>query len=389
MKKTLVLLLLVVIHSPSSVKAFSVHRMSGQPNIPGIDQEVQDLLATLSPKKTKDESGITLADPSLEAQEKVPKRILEIANHSREARARVIYWLVRVLEDPTALTESALIATRWVTAVRLLGKLAATEAIDLLIDNLDQTGQIALRISISFRPVVGALINIGKPAVPKLVVALSHNKPSIRREAASTLAAIGGAEAIKAIEQAALTETDEDVLGTFKAILPKKDPEKNIEVVRKASFEGCADGQVLAAAFQAIPGDNMPAAGQMACARAPVEITRMVVKADGSYFLHFRNLDNKRRVVGVSYLITALDGRGKAESESHFAGGLLAEPAEPQTEIVEKPETPNGRIKLEAGKTYLVQFSSILFAPWSEWQFKAACSSTRGLMGITCKEAKY
>jgi hypothetical protein len=189
LRKILPLLLLVIVLLPSSIKAGSGQRKFSKTNIQAIDREVQDLLAELSTKKVQNESGETSIGPSLELQHQVPKRILEIAKQSPKARARVIYWLIGVLDDPAASGECPL-AEKWITAVGLLGVLGAREAIGVLIDNLDRTGQNGLTMSINFRPVVGALINIGKPAVPKLIAALSHDNPSIRAEAAGTLAEI-------------------------------------------------------------------------------------------------------------------------------------------------------------------------------------------------------
>ena len=294
---------------------------------------------------------------------------------------------MRVLEDPTAKKEM-LLATRWITAVRLLGALKATEAIDSLIENLDETGQTAIVVSISFRPVTSALINIGNPALPKLIEALSHQKPSIRREAASAIAGIGGNKAIKALERAATTETDQDVLTTINAVLPNKSP-ANIEVTREASPGACSGGQVVAATFHlAGGGDNYPTLQRTACAHAPVEMTRMIVKADGSYSVILRNLDNNRQVVGVSYLVTAIDSKGNVDGEPHFVSSLLPKPAEPGAEIIEDSERSPRRISLEKATTYLVQFVSVLFAPFSEWQFRADCSSTGDLTQIRCKQAK-
>src|SRR5262249_55174762 len=160
-----------------------------QSEVQAIDQEVTTLLALVSTKVITTESTISVESPGPEVQDDVSRKIFEIAARSTTARARVIYWLIQTVEDQAA-RRDGFIATKWVTAVRFLGTLKAIEAIDTLIDNLDQTGQNGI-VSENFRPVVGAIAKIGQPAVPKLIKALSEAKPSIRSEAADALGAIG------------------------------------------------------------------------------------------------------------------------------------------------------------------------------------------------------
>jgi hypothetical protein len=117
----------------------------------------------------------------------------------------------------------------------------------------------------------------------------------------------------------------------------------------------------------------------------------MVVRTDGSYFVHFNNLDRKRSVVGVAYFVTALDSQGKVETDSHFVADLLTKATEPETGMVADPAKPLGRIRIspDKAKTYLVQFRSIRWSDGSEWHLDVDCSSTDALTGVTCKEVKY
>jgi hypothetical protein len=279
-----------------------------------------------------------------------------------------------------------LIATKWVAAVRLLGELRATEAIDALVENLDQSGQNAVTLSINFRPVRGAVIKIGEPAIPRLISALSNPKPSIRYEAAWALNEIGGSEAMKALKSAAASESDEYVQRAFKSIFAQ--PPAPPEVTREASAAACNRGQIVAASFYVSGPDSVPVMLQTACARAPVEITRMKVKADGSFYIYFRNLDASRKVVGVAYLVTTLDERGKVEGDMEFIAGLLEKPTEPGAEMNESHFRAMGSPKSIASKASLVRFSSIRFDDGSEWQLKADCTLSGKMASIRCRETK-
>ena len=138
--------------------------------------------------------------PAVSTQRDVRTRLVEIANESAESRSQVVETLVRLLEDPGSKEESDP-AYRWTAAVRVLGELKATEAINVLVQNLNETGESAL--SRGYRPVVGALRKIGKPAVPRLIEALSSDQATIRSEATSALALLGQ-PAFDEIEEALL-----------------------------------------------------------------------------------------------------------------------------------------------------------------------------------------
>src|SRR5262249_59721967 len=104
--------------------AATSHALSDQSEIQAIDQEVTTVLASLSTKVVTSESSINIESPVSEVQDDVSRKLSEIATRSAAARARVIYWLIQTVEDQAARKEG-LIATKWVTAVRLLGTLKA------------------------------------------------------------------------------------------------------------------------------------------------------------------------------------------------------------------------------------------------------------------------
>lgn len=158
--------------------------------------------------------------PTVEAQQQVPVQLLEIADRSAESRARVIERLLDVVEDPTAQDEEP-IAQAWMTAVEVLGKLKATEAIDALVEHLDRTGQSPLAASTDIRPTNSALANIGEPALPKLIQALSHPNPAIRMEAAMVLFNINKDKARAALESVCRTEQDKQVKGVFEDVIKR------------------------------------------------------------------------------------------------------------------------------------------------------------------------
>lgn len=223
--------------------AASVPTRDGTPKTQSQDyrREIDSLLRELIPVATTTAKNIVIQGPSSETQQRVLGGLSGIASESQESRSQVIESLIGVLEDPVSKGESA-IAPRWTTAVNLLGDLRATEAIEVLVRNLDETGQNGVVISLHYRPVARALAAIGAPAIPRLIEALSDEKPDLRSEAASTLARIGspainklkealhqgsadtkggaalalawigGPEAEAAIKHAIETETDQEAL---------------------------------------------------------------------------------------------------------------------------------------------------------------------------------
>jgi HEAT repeat protein len=145
----------------------------------------------------------------------IRSKLLTLARHSRRLRAEVIRALIAVLEDAFNIHEKALFKA-WYDAADVIGELRATQALDVLIKYLDFTsGDFSL--SVDTRPAVKALVQIGKPAVPKLIAALSTaNRSSVRADAAEALGRIGSLKARQALERALKTEQDKDVIGQIK-----------------------------------------------------------------------------------------------------------------------------------------------------------------------------
>jgi len=206
----------LLIESGADLSDFSERAIRLMTSEPEQDDEVMQLFGKLYGTK----NGLSKTGPSLEDQRQVPARLLEIAHESAESRAKVIERLIDVVEDPAAQDEWP-IATAWMTAVDLLGALRATEAMDVLVENLNRTGQNGIILSIHIRPVYSALVKIGEPAVPKLIEALSHPKPSIRTEAAWLLFTILKNKARAALEAAYQIEKDEEVKKAFKNVIDR------------------------------------------------------------------------------------------------------------------------------------------------------------------------
>jgi len=97
----------------------------------------------------------------------------------------------------------------WQSGASLLAELQATEALDLLIANIDFTDGWSASISHYHFPALAAILRIGEPAIPKLQVVLRTNPESHRRKfAAFAIAYIGGSQAKRALTSALPNETD-------------------------------------------------------------------------------------------------------------------------------------------------------------------------------------
>lgn len=148
--------------------------------------EIANLLRRLYPIETED----TVKTPSLETRRNVETRLTYLAEQSPEGRTEVIQALIDVVKDSAAKREWP-VARRWIMAVDLLGTLRATEAVEILISNLDHTGENGIMSSVHYQPVARALERIGKAAVPGLIQALASEQDEVRLQAEQTLASIG------------------------------------------------------------------------------------------------------------------------------------------------------------------------------------------------------
>ena len=108
----------------------------------------------------------------------------------------------------------------WVNGASLLADLKATEALDLLITNIDFTDGWSATISESHFPALVAILRIGQPAIPKLQTVLRNDSKSDRRKfAAFCIAYIGGREAKMALNGVMASETDPCVKNFLKVSL--------------------------------------------------------------------------------------------------------------------------------------------------------------------------
>ena len=89
----------------------------------------------------------------------------------------------------------------------LLAELKATEALDLLLANIDLNDEHPS--SLDDFPALVAILKIGKPALPKLQTLLTNDtNPGRRKFAVLAIAYIGGSEARRALASALSRETD-------------------------------------------------------------------------------------------------------------------------------------------------------------------------------------
>jgi len=161
------------------------------PAITAGDDELSLLLIKLYDRVHIDCSEIRIEGPSQEDQDKVFKRLIEIAGESKESRSRVIHRLIKEMENPDA--RRGIIACPFINAVRVLGQLKAVEAIDTLVRNMEFTCMNGFVMSGTFNPTHYVLVMMGDAAIPRLAQeVLSDHDSSSRTEAAWVLSEIGG-----------------------------------------------------------------------------------------------------------------------------------------------------------------------------------------------------
>jgi hypothetical protein len=135
--------------------------------------------------------------------------LVDHANASPACRTEVISELTDAMADghPDMISDRPGL-NLWFHGPWILTDLHSTESLDLLMDHLD-LNDLSYSTSLNDFPVMQALIRFGDVAVPKLGLALQHNKDiSIRRDAAVCLANIGGQAAMDTMRQALNNEKD-------------------------------------------------------------------------------------------------------------------------------------------------------------------------------------
>jgi hypothetical protein len=160
------------------------------------DRELSERLATL-----KLQGGTEVA--------KVNESLLSKARTSPECRTEIVQALVRAIKQASNTTNLNEKFFLWQSGAGLLADLKATEALDLLIANIDFTGGWSASLSQYHFPALAAVLKIGSPAIPKLQGVLRNDaEPHRRKFAAFCIAYIGGSEAQKVLSGALSGETD-------------------------------------------------------------------------------------------------------------------------------------------------------------------------------------
>lgn len=161
------------------------------------DSELRESIAIL-----KQQGGADVA--------KVSKSLLTKARTDDGCRTQVVKALISTMAeatDPTANQYENFFL--WLHGASVLADLKSTEALDLLIANIDFTDGWSASISESHFPALAAILRIGSTAIPKLQVVLSNDPKSHRRKfAAFCIAYIGGSQAKTALKSAMSSETD-------------------------------------------------------------------------------------------------------------------------------------------------------------------------------------
>jgi len=141
---------------------------------------------------------------------KAAESLLTKARTVRGCRTQIVQALISRMALATDLTtnnyENYFL---WLHGASLLAELNATEALDLLISNLNLSDGWSTSISESHLPALVAVLKIGLPAIPKLQIVLSSDSQAHRRNfAAFAIAYIGGTQARRALTNALPRETD-------------------------------------------------------------------------------------------------------------------------------------------------------------------------------------
>ncbi len=149
------------------------------------------------------------------------KELVKVGDHA-EARKCLSDRLPRVLEAYKARTDG-IADFVWGNEARVARELRITEAVPVLARRIDMATTPGMGGSLGYNffsyEAVGALIQIGAPAVPSVTEVLKHGSPLQREMAAHVLRYIGTDEAWSALEEAVTTERDRKVLNRIQEAL--------------------------------------------------------------------------------------------------------------------------------------------------------------------------
>jgi len=161
------------------------------------DAELSEILATL-----KLQAGPERVE--------VYKSILTKAKRTPQCRTQLVQALISSMAQATnPAANQYQNYFLWENGASLLVDLNATEALDLLVANINLTDGWSTSISQSHSPALVAILRIGEPAIPKLQIALRNERvPHRRGFMALAIASIGGGQARRALTSALPDETD-------------------------------------------------------------------------------------------------------------------------------------------------------------------------------------
>jgi hypothetical protein len=143
------------------------------PSIYTSKDEIINLMRLAYPQLIeKDEDEVVGTKYSISRKE-IEQKLVLIAKRSPQARLRVITTLVDLLRDLDS--RSGFYSDVYCSCANVFGELKAVEEIDCLIEHIAYSRGFGTN-SISFTfPFAKAIINIGEPALPKLLQALEKN----------------------------------------------------------------------------------------------------------------------------------------------------------------------------------------------------------------------
>lgn len=181
-----------------------------------------------APATPPDATPVAAARETCPSADEIPAALRGLASGEREQVARAQAMLRdKAAETPACRREviAALVTAvdlpqseikrddgaryTWQYGALLLGELQAIEALDLLVSQLTMETGVYYSLSMSHRPALRAVIEMGPVAIPKLDAVLrQHEDRWMRYSAAWCIATIGSPEAVASLRQASDAEAD-------------------------------------------------------------------------------------------------------------------------------------------------------------------------------------
>ena len=171
-------------------------------------------------------NAIKQLSESYDEAQRAHTTFIKAAGKSARCRQQIISSIMQVMDKPGLdIRRNQGEYYLWREGSTLLGKLKATEALDLLISHMGMSDG-EWSVSMVHQPALGGIIQMGPIAIPKLRAVLGSQDPATRHDAVYCITQIGGSSALRVLKQALPSESEKCLKRFIQASIKSLENEK-------------------------------------------------------------------------------------------------------------------------------------------------------------------